>query len=242
MNAPASIELLACRPPSDPSAAFISSGVASSQPPSSPIDRQHVLHLVPPWPRAAAVAAAFTLTTNGGPPQNRQPRPHPQLLRGPEHRRRRAGRLALHRRRDPLLHPARPPPRARDRRERPLGDRQPRRPVVVRARDRRRRRGGDRVDDDLARPEVGRARGSTAAPSGSGSTAAGSPRSAPTTTVTHRTRAATCSASTSPAAATRRSTPATDPPRVGGPSRAGLDELRVLGALGGLVPAAAVSL
>ena len=87
-----------------------------------------------------------------------QSRPHPLLLRGAEHRRRRARRLALHRRRDPLLHAA----RAARGRASAIGENtnwaveQPRRPMVVRARDRGGRRGRDRVDDDLARPEVGR--------------------------------------------------------------------------------------
>ncbi len=65
-----------------------------------------------------------------------QPRPHPLLLRGAQHRRRRARGRALHRRRGPLLHAAGAPSRARDRRKRRLGGRAGRRPVVARARDR----------------------------------------------------------------------------------------------------------
>ena len=78
------------------------------------------------------------------------------LLRGPEHGRRRGGRVALHRRRGPLLHAARPARGRRgDRPLRRLRGRADRRPVAPRERDRGRRPGRDRVDDDLAQSRDG---------------------------------------------------------------------------------------
>ena len=115
---------------------------------------------------------------------------------------------AFHRRRGALLHapgPARGS--AHHRRPHEVGGGEHRGPLGDRGRGGRRRARGHRVDDDLARPAL---RGAPARPGDRvvrvhGT--AGSARCAPTTTGTGRTPAATCSASTTRAAATRCSRP-----------------------------------
>ena len=76
------------------------------------------------------------------------------------------------------------------------------------------RRGRDRVDDDLARPEVRREAAQPRHRVVPAARRQDLPRSAPTTTATGRTRRATCSASTTRGAATRRWTTGAPPSRV----------------------------
>src|SRR3954469_19874624 len=98
--------------------------------------------------KIARCAAERAANRSNGPAN----RPHPLVLRSPEHRRPRQGCGAFRRRRGALLHAARAARRgAHDRGAHEVGGRLDRRPVAHRQRDRGRRAGGDRVGDDLAR-------------------------------------------------------------------------------------------